>query len=89
VDQFAEALVVNKGKDGTNPWGAVHVSQEESPLEDAIGSHACSLACSLEASMHVTTHLPFERPLHLTVPIVNYVTTLKVQDGITTGSQLH
>jgi hypothetical protein len=44
-------------------------------LEDAIGSHACSL----EANMRVTNGIPLGSSLLLPVDTVNCVQTLKVQ----------
>jgi hypothetical protein len=44
-------------------------------LEDAIGSHACSL----EANMRMTNCIPLGRPLLLQVATVNCVQTLKAR----------
>jgi hypothetical protein len=46
-------------------------------LEDAIGSHACSL----EAGRRVTNGIPLGRPLFLPVHTVNCVQTLIVGNG--------
>jgi hypothetical protein len=54
--------------------GTVLVFRQKSTLEDAIGSHACSL----KASMRVTNGIPLGRPLLLPVRTVNCVQTLKV-----------
>jgi proprotein convertase subtilisin/kexin type 5 len=51
----------------------VRVFRQKFTLEDAIGSHACSL----EANMHVTNGIPLGRPLFLPVHTVNCVQTLK------------
>jgi hypothetical protein len=49
--------------------------EQDFALEDAIGSHACSL----EASMRVTNGMPLELSLFLPVDNnVNCVTTLKL-----------
>jgi hypothetical protein len=53
--------------------GTVRVFRQKYTLEDAIGSHACSL----EANMRVTNVIPLGCPLPLTVTTVNDVATLK------------
>jgi len=53
--------------------GAVHVFRQKLTLEDAIGSHACSL----EASRCVTNGFRRRCPLFLPVHTVNCVQTLK------------
>jgi glucose/arabinose dehydrogenase len=55
--------------------GAVHIFRQKFALEDAIGSHACSL----EASMRVTNGIPLGCSLLLSVHTVNCVQTLKVR----------
>ena len=40
-------------------WGTVRVLRQKFTLEDAIGSHACSL----EANMRVTNGIPLGSPL--------------------------
>jgi hypothetical protein len=52
------------------------ISRQEFTLEDAIGSHACSL----EASRCATNSIPLGCPLLLPVGTVNCVATLKVDD---------
>jgi SpoVK/Ycf46/Vps4 family AAA+-type ATPase len=52
----------------------VRVFEQDFALEDAIGSHACSL----DANMRVTNGIPRGSPLLLPVGTVNYVETLKV-----------
>jgi hypothetical protein len=54
--------------------GTARVFRLEFTLEDAIGSHACSL----DANMRVTNGIPLGCPLFLTVHTVNCVETLKV-----------
>jgi hypothetical protein len=54
--------------------GTVRVFRQKSTLEDAIGSHACSL----EANMRVTNGIPLGCPLLLPVDTVICVQTLKV-----------
>jgi hypothetical protein len=60
----------------------MRVFEQDFALEDAIGSHACSLhACSLQANMRVTNSIPLGSPLLFTVvATINHVETLKVQD---------
>jgi hypothetical protein len=53
--------------------GTVRVFRQMFALEDATGSHACSL----EANMHVTNGTPLGIPLLLPVGTVNCVQTLK------------
>jgi hypothetical protein len=53
--------------------GTVRVYRQKFTLEDAIGSHACSL----EANMRVTNGNPLGCPLLLPVDTVNCVQTLK------------
>jgi predicted RNA binding protein YcfA (HicA-like mRNA interferase family) len=53
--------------------GTVRFFRQKFTLEDAIGSHACSL----EANMRVTNGIPLGRPLLLPVDTVNCVQTLK------------
>jgi hypothetical protein len=52
----------------------VRVFEQNLALEDAIGSHACSL----EANIHVTNDIPLGSPLLLPIGTVNCVQTLKV-----------
>jgi hypothetical protein len=59
---------------GLNALGTVRVFRQEFTLEDAIGSHACSL----EANMRVTNAISLGRPFLLPVGTVNCVQTLKV-----------
>jgi hypothetical protein len=54
--------------------GTVRVFRQEFTLEDAIGSHACSL----EANTRVTNGIPLGSSLLLPVDTVNCVQTLKV-----------
>jgi hypothetical protein len=51
----------------------VRVFEQDFAIEDAIGSHACSL----EANIRVTIGIPLGSPLRLTVAIINYAETLK------------
>jgi hypothetical protein len=53
---------------------AVRVFRQKVTIDDAIGSHACSL----EASRHVDNGIPLGCPLLLPVHTLNYVQTLKV-----------
>jgi hypothetical protein len=53
--------------------GTVRVFWQKFALEDAIGSHACSLG----ANTRVTNGIPLGRPLFLPVYTVNCVQTLK------------
>jgi hypothetical protein len=53
--------------------GTVRVFRQKSTLEDAIGSHACSI----EANMRVTNGIPLGSSLLLPVCTVNFVQTLK------------
>jgi uncharacterized membrane protein YgcG len=55
--------------------GTVLFFRQKFTLEDAIGSHACSL----EANMRVTKGIPLGWPLFLPVDTVNCVQTLKAQ----------
>jgi hypothetical protein len=64
--------------------GTVRVFRQKSTLEDAIGSHACSL----EASRRVTNGIPLGSSLFLPVHTVNCVQTLKVVQP-TVGQTLH
>ena len=52
--------------------------RRDSALEDAIGSHACSL----EANMRVTNGIPLGCPQHLTVATVNSDQTLKAPSSM-------
>jgi hypothetical protein len=61
-----------------NTQCTVRVFRQKFTLEDAIGSHACSL----QASRRVTNGIPLESPLFLPVHTVNRVQTLKVNEGI-------
>jgi hypothetical protein len=54
---------------GTGSGGTVCVFRPDFALEDAIGSHACSL----EANTRVTNGIPFGSPLLLPVCTVNSV----------------
>jgi hypothetical protein len=54
-------------------WGTVRVFRQKFTLEDAIGSHACSL----QANMRVTNGIPLGSSLFLPVHTVNCVQTLK------------
>jgi hypothetical protein len=54
----------------------VCVFRQKFTLEDAIGSHACSL----QVSRRVTNGIPLGCPLFIPVRIVNYIQTLKA-DG--------
>jgi hypothetical protein len=54
--------------------GTVRVFRQKFTLDDAIGSHACSL----EANMRVTNGIPLGSPLLLPVVIINHAETLKV-----------
>ena len=56
-----------------NPEGTVRVFRQKFTLEDAIGSHACSL----EANTRVTNGIPLGSSLLLPVCTVNSVQTLK------------
>jgi hypothetical protein len=58
--------------------GMVRVFRQKFTLEDAIGSHACSL----EANMRVTNGIPLGSSLLLPVCTVNCVQTLKVSRPI-------
>jgi hypothetical protein len=53
----------------------VRIFRQKFALEDAFGSHACSL----EANMRVTNDIPLGSPLPLTVAIINYAGTLKAR----------
>jgi hypothetical protein len=53
----------------------VRVFRQKFTLEDAIGSHACSL----EANIRVTNGIPLGSPLILPVDTVNCVQTLKAR----------
>ena len=55
--------------------GAVRVFRQNVALEDAIGSHTCSL----EANMRVTNGIPLGSPLLLPAGTVTSVQTLKVR----------
>jgi hypothetical protein len=57
------------------PSRTVRVFRQKFTLEDAIGSHACSL----EANIRVTNSIPLGCQLPLTVATMNSVQTLKVQ----------
>jgi hypothetical protein len=61
----------------TEPWyiGTVHVFRQKITLEDAIGSHACSL----QANMRVTNGIPLGSFTLLPVDTVNCVATLKAR----------
>jgi hypothetical protein len=61
-------------RDWESDSGTVRVFRQRLTLEDAVGSHACSL----EASMHATNGIPLGWPLFLLVHTVNCVQTLKV-----------
>jgi hypothetical protein len=54
--------------------GTVLVFRQDFALENAIGSHACSL----EANMRVTNGIPLRESTALTVVIINHAETLKV-----------
>jgi hypothetical protein len=56
--------------------GMVLVFEQDFALEDAIGSHACSL----EATMRVSNGIPLGSPLLLPVATMNYAQTLKVMN---------
>jgi hypothetical protein len=56
----------------------VRVFRQEFALEDAIGSHACSL----EVNIRVNNGIPLGSPLFLTVFIINHVKTPKVNNSI-------
>jgi serine/threonine protein kinase len=58
---------------GEKPEGTVRVFRQKFTLEDAIGSHACSL----EANTRVTNGIPLGSSLLLPVDTVNCVQTLK------------
>jgi hypothetical protein len=59
--------------------GPVPVFRQNFALEDAIGSHTCSL----EANMRVTNGIPLGSPLPLIViAIINHVETLKARPGL-------
>jgi ankyrin repeat protein len=70
-----EALCIN-GANVNHVAGTVHVFRQKFALEDAIGSHACSL----EANMRVTNGIPLGGPLLLPVDTVNCVQTLKARN---------
>jgi hypothetical protein len=53
----------------------VRVFRQNFTLEDAIGSHVCSL----EANVRVTNGIPLGSPLLIIVGIINHVETLKVR----------
>jgi hypothetical protein len=55
----------------------VRVFRRKFTLEDAIGSHACSLEANIEANMRVTNGIPLGCSLLLPVDAVNCVQTLK------------
>jgi hypothetical protein len=55
--------------------GTVCDFRQKFALDDAVGSHACSL----EANMRVTHDIPLGCPLLLPVSTVNFVQTLKVE----------
>jgi hypothetical protein len=61
-----------------NESGAVRVFRQKFTLEDAIGSHACSL----EASRRVTNGILLGSSLFLPVHTVNCVQTLKVKQSV-------
>jgi hypothetical protein len=54
-------------------------------LEDAIGSHACSL----EANRRVTNDIHLGCPLFLPVHTVNYVQTLKARENVRSSLATH
>jgi hypothetical protein len=58
--------------------GPVRVFRQNFTLEDAIGSHACSL----EANMRVTNGIPFGSSLLLPVGTVNCVQTPKAPEAL-------
>jgi hypothetical protein len=60
---------------GVQAYGMVRVFQQKFTLEDAIGSHACSL----EANTRVTNGIPLGCSLLLPVDTVNFVQTLKAR----------
>jgi hypothetical protein len=62
--------------------GAVRVFRQKLTLEDAIGSHACSL----EANMRVTNDIPLGCLLLLPVGAVNSVQTLKTSTATQTAT---
>jgi hypothetical protein len=64
--------------------GTVRVFRQKITLEDAIGSHACSL----KASMRVTNGMPLRRQLPLTFTTVNPVQTPKATGVPIAGQQL-
>jgi hypothetical protein len=59
----------------------VRVFRQKSTLDDAIGSHACSL----QANMRVTNAIRLGSPLLLPVATVNCVRTLKAADDFFTN----
>jgi large subunit ribosomal protein L22 len=59
--------------------GTVRVFQQKFTLEDAIGSHACSLEASSQAIKRVTNGIPLGCPLFLPVHTGNCVQTLKAE----------
>jgi hypothetical protein len=61
--------------DGMRAQGTVRVFRQKFTLEDAIGSHACSL----ETNTRVTNDIPLGSSLLLPVDTVNCVQTLKVR----------
>jgi hypothetical protein len=61
--------------------GTVRVFRQKFTLEDAIGSHACSL----DANMLVTNGIPLGSSLLLPVHTVNCVQTLKARQRAKTG----
>jgi xanthine dehydrogenase molybdopterin-binding subunit B len=62
-------------------WGYGARFRQKFTLEDAIGSHACSL----EANKRVTNGIPLESSLLLPVDAVNCVQTLKVSKALGVG----
>jgi C-terminal processing protease CtpA/Prc len=68
----AKARVRTIDNKGAMSIGTVRVFRQEFTLEDAIGSHACSL----EANTRVTNGIPLGSSLHLPVCTVNCVQTL-------------
>jgi hypothetical protein len=76
VDVLFDNVLINEPHTHSPPyWGTVRVFLQKFTLEDAIGSHACSL----QANMHATNGIPLGSSLLLPVCTVNCVQTLKVR----------
>jgi hypothetical protein len=74
VENAPVCNVLDHRQDLLVEYGTVRVFRQKFTLEDAIGSHACSL----EASRRVTNGVPLGSSLFLPLHTVNCVQTLKV-----------